>query len=87
MSTEYSRLWWRCRRGTRELDFLLSGFLQAEYESLSPEQVGSFKALLAVQDPVIMDWLMGVVLPPPELRPMVEKILRHSETLSPSAVD
>ncbi|MBL4671642.1 MAG: succinate dehydrogenase assembly factor 2 [Arenicella sp.] len=54
-----NQLVWRCRRGIRELDVLFDRFLQDDYAKLSDAEQVSFQRLLDVQDPVIMDWLMG----------------------------
>ncbi len=53
------QLVWRCRRGVRELDVLFGQFLQSDYPALSHSEKSDFQRLLEVQDPVIMDWLMG----------------------------
>lgn len=53
------QLVWRCRRGIRELDVLFGRFLKDEYAKLSDAERANFQRLLEVQDPVIMDWLMG----------------------------
>lgn len=53
------RLRWRCRRGTRELDALLGGWLDAHGATLDAEQFAAFDALLDQQDPELWDWLMG----------------------------
>jgi len=58
------RVQWRCRRGTRELDALLGGWLEAHRASLDGAQLGAFDALLDQQDPVLWDWLMGHAEPP-----------------------
>lgn len=55
------QLVWRCRRGVRELDVLLTQFLASGYQSLDDVQRVDFERLLEVQDPVIMDWLFGKV--------------------------
>lgn len=52
-----SQLEWRCRRGVRELDVLFTRFLKHEYDQLSEQKQLAFQALLAEQDPQIMDWL------------------------------
>jgi len=54
------RLYWRCRRGTKELDRVLGGYLADEYAGASPELQTAFAQLLEQQDPDIYDWLMGV---------------------------
>lgn len=53
------RLRWRCRRGTRELDALLGGWLEAHSASMDEAQFVAFGALLDQQDPELWDWLMG----------------------------
>jgi antitoxin CptB len=58
------RLRWRCRRGTRELDALLGGWLDARRDSIDAGELATFDALLDEQDPVLWDWLMGHAEPP-----------------------
>ena len=57
-----SRLRWRCRRGTTELDRLLTRFLDAPsggYRSLdAPGQV-AFEQLLDCEDDQLIDWLVN----------------------------
>lgn len=55
------RLRWRCRRGTRELDALLGGWL--DRHAAAPD-LDAFDALLDQQDPDLWDWLMGHAEPP-----------------------
>jgi antitoxin CptB len=45
-----ARLQWRCRRGTRELDTLLSGFLSHGYLDLTAAQCRLFEDLLERDD-------------------------------------
>lgn len=52
------RLRWRCRRGTRELDFLLTRFLEKGYANLSELQKHTFDRLLDAQDTDLMMWLL-----------------------------
>jgi len=56
--TDMSRLRWRCRRGTKELDIVMNRYLQERYETASAEEQASFNALLDIEDPIIFDWLM-----------------------------
>lgn len=58
------RVQWRCRRGTRELDVLLGGWLEAHRMSVDEAQFAAFDALLDRQDPELWDWLMGHAEPP-----------------------
>jgi antitoxin CptB len=53
------RLRWRARRGTRELDALLGGWLDERFEQASEAQRQAFDQLLDVQDPDLWDWVMG----------------------------
>ncbi|MDG2088161.1 MAG: succinate dehydrogenase assembly factor 2 [Arenicellaceae bacterium] len=50
---------WRCRRGVRELDVLLTQFLDHSYDTLSNSEKTAFCKLLEVQDPIIMDWIFA----------------------------
>ncbi len=53
------QLQWRCRRGVRELDVLLTRFLDEVYPRLDEQGQNTFQRLLEIQDPTIMDWLFG----------------------------
>lgn len=59
------RLRWRCRRGTRELDALLGGWLD-EHGQADAQTLADFDALLDQPDPLIWDWLMAHAQPPRE---------------------
>ncbi len=52
-------LQWRCRRGTKELDVMLTNFLESKYESLSDKQIIDFNSLLDAQDTHLWYWLIG----------------------------
>ena len=54
-----SRLRWRCRRGMRELDVLLIGFLERHYAQASALERQAFERLLELPDPLIMAYLTG----------------------------
>jgi antitoxin CptB len=53
------RLRWRCRRGTRELDRMLGGFLESRFRGLKLDQQYAFERLLECEDDVLWDWLSG----------------------------
>lgn len=59
VSTELSRLRWRCRRGTRELDQVLGGWLDERYPSATETARAAFARLLERQDPELWDWIVG----------------------------
>ena len=52
-------LQWRCRRGTKELDVVLTTFLEASYETLSDSELLEFDALLNTQDTELWYWISG----------------------------
>lgn len=56
--TERAKLKWHCRRGIRELDLLLDGFLENRYESLSPEARASFARLLDCENEDLWAWIL-----------------------------
>ena len=56
--TELSKLRWRCRRGTKELDIMLTRFVDRYIDELTDQQVSDFKRLLAQQDPELNQWLI-----------------------------
>lgn len=71
-----SSLLWRCRRGIREMDLLLQGFIKKHYDQLTPEQQSAFAQLLEQTDMDIMDWIMQRCEPPdPAFKPII-KMLR-----------
>ncbi len=58
-----AELRWRSRRGTRELDLILLGFLSASYEKLTLQDRRAYARLLDASDPDLMAWLLGRVTP------------------------
>ncbi len=59
MTADTKRLLWRCRRGMRELDQLLVGWVLHCYESASETDRQRFDDLLGLQDPDIMAMMNG----------------------------
>ena len=53
---ELSRIKWRCRRGTKELDFLLLAYFNQQYTAADAEDKAAFLRLLELQDPSIIDY-------------------------------
>ena len=56
---ELSRIRWRCRRGMRELDVMLSRYLDEVYADADAAEQAAFERLLECQDPQIWAWLLG----------------------------
>jgi antitoxin CptB len=59
MDGEFGKLRWRCRRGMKELDLLLTRFVDEQYAAAPPAERLAFHRLLDLQDPLIYDYLVG----------------------------
>ncbi len=55
-SIELSKIKWRCRRGTKELDFLLLNYFNKQYSIADAEDKEAFLHLLEFQDPVLIEF-------------------------------
>ncbi len=55
---ERSRLRWQCRRGMKELDQLLTGYLDNGYDAAPEADKASFHALLELSDPELIGYLL-----------------------------
>lgn len=62
-NTELSRLRWQCRRGMLELDLFLESFMDKAYMQLTDKQKQDFSNLLETPDQMLLDYLMGRVIP------------------------
>ncbi len=56
---ELARLKWQCRRGTKELDFLLNRYLETGYLVADQGERDLFVELLGMEDDVLVGVLMG----------------------------
>lgn len=61
---EFRRLRWRCRRGMRELDQLLTRWLDREWQSASETERGVFLRLLDCEDDRLWRWFLGHEIAP-----------------------
>jgi antitoxin CptB len=57
--TELSRLRWACRRGMKELDVVMTRYLENQYEMASTKDQHHFKALLEMPDADLYSLLLG----------------------------
>lgn len=62
-SDEQRRLRWRCRRGMRELDVLLTAYLDVRYQHAPSKTQQDFAYLLEQEDDQLWDWLLGRSVP------------------------
>jgi antitoxin CptB len=80
------RLAWRCRRGMKELDLLLTGWLDTRFEQASAEQRRGFAALLELPDPLLARYLLGGQRPErADLAALVEGIRGAAGIMSTAA--
>jgi antitoxin CptB len=68
------RLRWRCRRGMKELDVLLTRYVEERFDAAPPEERAAFEALLEDQDPVIYAYCLKVAPIPGHLAALIERI-------------
>jgi antitoxin CptB len=77
---EYSRLRWHCRRGMRELDELLSRYLEEDYPQAPRCDREAFGRILELQDPEIFGYLLGRAIPEEaSLRHVIARIRRVAD--------
>lgn len=73
--SEYSRLRWLCRRGMKELDVLLSTYLEQYYPRAGDDDRKQFKNLLEWPDPELYALLLGRKdEPDPEVEAFAQKL-------------
>ncbi|PCI20494.1 MAG: succinate dehydrogenase assembly factor 2 [Piscirickettsiaceae bacterium] len=73
--SEKSKLLWRCRRGVKELDIVFTRFVESSYDDLDEKQKSTFSALLEIEDPIILSYMLNQSSPDnKELASLVEKI-------------
>ena len=54
-----AKLRWQCRRGTKELDYLLLRYVDSEYAQADAEEKALFIELLAQEDDQLILTLLG----------------------------
>ncbi|MGI9272902.1 MAG: succinate dehydrogenase assembly factor 2 [Woeseiaceae bacterium] len=70
-----SQLHWQCRRGMRELDELLLGYLDGRYATADNTEKAAFRSLLQLSDPELIGYLLQQRTSPPELAVVIKNIL------------
>jgi antitoxin CptB len=74
MADDLGRLRWRCRRGMKELDILLTRYLDERYGAAPEKEQLAFRQLLEAQDPLIYAYCLGQERPPEHLAGLIERI-------------
>lgn len=72
--SEYSRFKLRCRRGMKELDVVLTRYLERDFAGADPQERQLFDQLLALQDPALFGILFGTEPTPEPFVQLAEKI-------------
>ncbi len=76
-----NRLRWQCRRGMKELDALLTGYLEEHYDSASDSEKGAFQDILALPDPELFGYLLQRRKPESEpIARVIERILGRTSS-------
>ncbi len=57
-----AKLRWQCRRGTKELDYLLLRYVDYGYALADDEEIALFIELLALEDDVLIEVLLGELI-------------------------
>ncbi len=74
------------RRGMREMDILIGGYVDAQLADLDARDVGDLERLLDEEDQKVFSWLCGTEPPPPEYdTPVFAKIVafhRHDRPVN-----
>ncbi len=79
-NAEIGKLRWRCRRGMKELDLLLTRYVDEQYRDATPELQEAFRQLLESQDPLIHAYLVGSELP---ADPLLSALIRDVRRFAP----
>ena len=74
MTPDMGRLRWRCRRGMKELDVLLTRYMDERFGNAPHAEQAAFRRLLEAQDPVIYAYCLGHERPPQDLSALIKRI-------------
>ena len=73
--TRIKRAFYRAHhRGTKEMDFILGRFADAELRALDEADITAFDELMVMPDQPIQSWLAGEENPPPEKQSIIHRI-------------
>jgi antitoxin CptB len=87
-AADRARLVWRCRRGMKELDLLLAGWLDTRFEQAGEDLRREFEALLELPDPLLALYLLGGQRPErADLAALVEGIRGRTGIMSSTVQD
>jgi antitoxin CptB len=73
--TSLAKLRWQCRRGTKELDYLLLRYVDLEYALADTQEKVLFMQLLALEDDQLISLLLGdLVMETAEMKALIKKV-------------
>jgi antitoxin CptB len=72
--TDLGRLRWRCRRGMKELDVLLTRYVDERFAAAPAAEQQAFERLLDAQDPVLYAYFLGQTPVPARLESLIRRI-------------
>jgi antitoxin CptB len=78
--TTKNRLYWRCRRGMAELDFLLQNYLESNFHTFSLADLSAFQNLLETPDALLLEYLLKDSVPVDPVTSDVVKKIRAAVT-------
>lgn len=81
---EPARLKWQCRRGTKELDFLLNRYLETGYRVADDGEQALFVELLRLEDDELSALLIGEMEAPEEMTLLIRNVLCLSSAATPA---
>jgi antitoxin CptB len=71
---ELGRLRWRCRRGMKELDVLLTRYMDQRFCGASKGEQDAFRRLLESEDTALYGYCLGSEPPPPRFASLIDSI-------------
>jgi len=80
MTVDVGKLRWHCRRGMKELDILLTRYVDERYGSAPAAEQQAFQGLLETQDQLIYAYCLGQERPPEHLAALIERITAYSQS-------
>ncbi len=78
--SEISKLRWRCRRGMKELDVSMTAYLDKFYPDAIAEDQAAFLRLIDLEDPELINMIMGKIDAPDEQMNRVIQTIRRAVT-------
>lgn len=70
------------RRGIKEMDLLIGGFVDARLSALDAEELDLLEAIMAEADQELLSWVTGQEEMPARYRPMMDEMLKTANQLS-----